>query len=66
MDNKTIFSVLLAIAVVIGIGSGYCFDNGDNTMLFVFILVGLIVLAIAYYVYEKLGDEKYGDKIGKF
>ena len=66
MDKKSIFSVLLIIAAIIGVGSGYSFDTGDNTTLFACILLGLIVLAVAYYVFEKLGDEKYNDKIGKF
>lgn len=66
MEKKSIFTVLLIIAAIIGVGSGYSFDSGDNTTLFACILAGLVVLAIAYYVFEKLGDEKYGDKIEKF
>lgn len=66
MDRKTIFSILLAIAAVIGVGSGYCFDNGKNTVLLVLILIGLVVLSIAYHTFEKLQDEKYGNKVGKF
>lgn len=66
MEKKTIFSVLLILAAIIGVGSGYSFDNGNNTMLFACILVGLVVLIAAYYFFEKLGDEKYNDKIGKF
>ncbi len=65
MDNR-IFYALLAVAAIIGVGSGYSFDNGNNTTLFACILIGLIVLAAAYYVFEKLGDEKYGGRIGKF
>ena len=66
MGKNTVFTILLILAAVIGVGSGYSFDNGNNTTLFACILVGLIVLAVAYYVFEKLGDEKYNDRIGKF
>ncbi len=66
MEKNTVFTILLIIAAVIGVGSGYSFDNGNNTTLFACILVGLVVLAVAYYVFEKLGDEKYNDRIGKF
>ena len=66
MEKNTVFTILLILAAVIGVGSGYSFDNGNNTTLFACILLGLIVLAVAYYVFEKLGDEKYNDKIGKF
>ena len=66
MDKKSIFSILLILAAIIGVGSGYSFDNGNNTTLFACILVGLIVLAVAYYIFEKFGDEKYNDRIGKF
>ena len=66
MEKKTIFTILLILAAVIGVGSGYSFDNGNNTTLFACILVGLIVLAVAYYIFEKFGDEKYNDRIGKF
>ena len=66
MEKNTVFTILLILAAVIGVGSGYSFDNGNNTTLFACILLGLIVLAVAYYVFEKLGDEKYNDRIGKF
>ncbi len=66
MEKNTVFTILLIIAAVIGVGSGYSFDNGNNTTLFACILLGLIVLSVAYYVFEKLGDEKYNDRIGKF
>ncbi len=66
MDNKTIFRILVAIAAILGVGSGYCFDNGKNTTLLILILVGLVVLSIAYRVYEKMQDEQYGNKIGEF
>ena len=66
MGKNTVFTILLILAAVIGVGSGYSFDNGNNTTLFACILLGLIVLAVAYYVFEKLGDEKYNDRIGKF
>ncbi len=66
MDKKTLFYILLAIAAVIGVGSGYSFDQGNNTTLFACILLGLVVLAAAYCVFEKFKDEEFGDKIGKF
>lgn len=66
MDKKTVFYILLAIAAIIGVGSGYSFDQGNNTTLFACIILGLIVLSATYYVFEKLKDEEYGDKIGKF
>ena len=66
MEKNTVFTILLILAAVIGVGSGYSFDVENNTTLFACILVGLVVLAVAYYVFEKLGDEKYNDKIGKF
>lgn len=66
MDDKTIFKILLAIAAILGVCSGYCFDNGKNTTLLIFILIGLVVLSIAYRVYEKMQDEEYGNKIGEF
>ena len=66
MEKNAVFTILLILAAVIGVGSGYSFDNGNNTTLFACILLGLIVLAVAYYVFEKLGDEKYNDRIGKF
>lgn len=66
MDKKSLFRILLAIAAVIGVCSGYCLDNKENTMLLVFILIGLVVLSIAYRVYEKMQDEQYGNKIGEF
>ena len=53
-------------AAILGVGSGYCFDNGKNTTLLILILVGLVVLSIAYRVYEKMQDEQYGNKIGEF
>ena len=66
MEKNTVFTILLILAAIIGVGSGYSFDNGNNTTLFACILVGLIVLAVAYYIFEKFGDEKYNDRIGKF
>lgn len=66
MDKKAVFYILLAIAAIIGVGSGYSFDQGNNTTLFACIILGLIVLIATYYVFEKLKDEEYGNKIGKF
>ncbi len=66
MEKKTLFHILLVIAAIIGVGSGYSFDQGNNTTLFACIILGLIVLSAAYYVFEKFKDEEYGNKIGKF
>ena len=66
MEKKTLFYILLVIAAIIGVGSGYSFDQGNNTTLFACIILGLIVLSATYYVFEKLKDEEYDDKIGKF
>lgn len=66
MESKKLVGILLAIALIIGICSGYSFDQGENGLLFTFIFIGFIVLCITYYVLEKGQDEEYGDKIGKY
>ncbi len=66
MDKRTLFYALLAVAAVIGVGSGYSFDRGNNTTLFACIILGLIVLSATYFVFEKLKDEECGNRIGKF
>lgn len=66
MESKKLVEILLAIALIIGVCSGYSFDQGNNTLLFAFIFIGFIVLCITYHVLEKGQDEEYGDKIGEY
>ncbi len=66
MESKNLVKILLAIALIIGVCSGYSFDQGNNTLLFSFIFIGFIVLLITYVVMEKGQDAEHGNKIGKF
>lgn len=66
MESKKLVGVLLAIALVIGVVSGYGFDNGNNTLLFASIAVGFVVLSVTYHVLEKGQDEEFDDEIGEY
>ncbi len=66
MDKRTLFHALLAVAVVVGVVGGYGFDHGKNAILLTCLALGPIVLLATYFVYEKLKDEEYGNRIGKF
>lgn len=48
--DKIIY-VLLAIAVVFGVWTGYYFNAGDNTMIFVPMIIGIaVVFVLSHFV----------------
>ncbi len=51
-------NIFLLFALIVGIVGGYAFYNGSNSLLFVAIVLGFVMLSLAYYFIEKYGDLK--------
>lgn len=58
--DKVIY-VLLAIAVVFGVWTGYYFNAGDNTMIFVPMIIGIAVVFVLFHFVALREKISYGE-----
>ena len=58
--DKVIY-VLLAIAVVFGVWTGYYFNAGDNTMIFVPMIIGIAVVFVLFHFVALREKILYGE-----
>jgi len=66
MEAPKIVNALILLALIIGVVAGYANYEGNSSLLFICLGVGLVVLCIAYYLLEKDGDRKAGRKLENF
>jgi len=54
----TLGNIFILFALIIGFVGGYAFYNNMNSLLFVAIVLGFVLLSLAYYFIERHGDLK--------
>ena len=63
---ETLANLFGLFAFIMGVITGYCSYNGKDTLMFLPLFVGMVLVGLMFWAVMKRGDLKYGKKVDRY